>query len=101
KDAGAVVGVEIQVLSSIATREAYLELVPQFEKTSGNMVATTWSGTTAIMKLMAEDGGRFDVVVISRPELDQLVRQGKLAAGTEANLAKSGIGVAVRARAPK
>ena len=45
--------VEIKVLSSIATREAYLELVPQFERATGHKVTTTWSGTTAIMKQMA------------------------------------------------
>ena len=52
---------EIKVLSSIATKEAYLELVPQFEKASGHTVSTTWSGTTAIMKRMAA-GEQYDLV---------------------------------------
>ena len=55
---------EIKVLSSIATKEAYLELVPQFEKASGHTVATTWSGTTAIMKQLAA-GEQYDLVMIS------------------------------------
>jgi len=86
---------EIRVLSSIATREAYLELVPQFEKASGHTVATTWSGTTAIMQKMAA-GERYDLVMISATELDELIGQGKLAAGSRVDLAKSGIGVCVR-----
>ena len=58
---------EIKVLSSIATREAYNELVPQFERSSGHTVTTTWSGTTDIMKRMAAGGELHDLIVISRP----------------------------------
>ena len=91
---------EIKVLSSIATREAYLELVPQFERASGHKVATTWAGTTAIMQRMAA-GERYDLVMMSSSELDELARQGKVVSGSRVDLAKSGIGVAVRAGAPK
>ena len=45
---------EIDVLSSIATREVYNELVPRFEKASGHKVATTWAGTVDILKRMTE-----------------------------------------------
>lgn len=92
--------VEIKVLSSIATREAYLELVPQFERGSGHKVATTWAGTTAIMQRMAA-GETYDLVIISSSELDELTRQGKIVSGSRVDLAKSGIGVAVRAGAPR
>ena len=92
--------VEIKVLSSIATREAYLELVPQFERARGHKVATTWAGTVDIMKRMAS-GERHDVVMISSKELDELMQQGKIVAGSRVDLARCGIGVAVRAGAPK
>ncbi len=91
---------EIKVLSSIATSEAYLELVPQFESATGHKVATTWAGTTAIMQRMAA-GERYDLIVISSTELDELIRQGKIVAGSRVDLAKSGIGIAVRAGAPR
>src|SRR4051794_23100524 len=91
---------EIKVLSSIATKEAYLELVPQFEKSSGHTVATTWAGTTAIMQRMTKNE-QYDLVVISSTELDELIRQGKIASGSRVDLAKSGIGVAVRSGASK
>jgi molybdate transport system substrate-binding protein len=91
---------EIKVLSSIATREAYLELVPQFERATGHKVATTWAGTTDIMKRMAA-GERYDLVMISSDELDQLIKQGKVAPGSRVDIAKSGIGVAVRAGATR
>ena len=91
---------EIRVLSSIATKEAYLELVPQFEKAAGHTVVTTWSGTTAIMQRMAA-GETYDLVMISSSELDELIRQGKIVSGSRVDVAKSGIGVAVRAGAPQ
>jgi molybdate transport system substrate-binding protein len=93
---------EIKVLSSIATREAYNELVPQFEHASGQKVTTTWAGTVDIMKRMAAGGGEVhDLLIISSGELDDLIKQGKIAAGSRIDIAKSGIGVAVRAGAPK
>lgn len=92
---------EIKVLSSIATREAYNELVPQFERASGHKVTTAWAGTVEIMRRMAAGGEVHDLVVISATELEDLIRQGKLMAGSRVDLAKSGIGVAVRAGAPK
>jgi molybdate transport system substrate-binding protein len=91
---------EITVLSSIATKEAYLELVPQFESASGHTVSTTWAGTTAIVQRMAA-GERYDLIVISSTELDELIKQGGIVAGSRVDLAKSGIGIAVRAGAPR
>jgi ABC-type molybdate transport system substrate-binding protein len=43
---------EIKVLSSAAFREAYLELVPAFERATEHKVATTWAGTNGIMERM-------------------------------------------------
>jgi molybdate transport system substrate-binding protein len=91
---------EIKVLSSIATREAYLELVPHFERASGHKVTTTWAGTVDIMKRMAA-GERHEVVMISSKEMEELIQQGKVDGGSRADLARCGIGVAVRAGAPK
>lgn len=91
---------EIRVLSSIATREAYNELVPQFENISGHKVATTWAGTTAIMQRMAA-GESYDLIIISGTELDELIRQGKVMADSRVALARCGIGIAIRAGASK
>ena len=93
--------VEIKVLSSIATKEAYLELVPQFERASGHKVTTTWAGTVDIMKRMAAGEALRPRHRSPRRELDELIKQGKIVAGSRVDLAKSGIGVAVRAGAPK
>jgi molybdate transport system substrate-binding protein len=91
---------EIKVFSTIATKEAYLILVPQFERDSGNKVTTTWAGTVDVMKRMAA-GEIHDLIIISSTELDTLIKDGKIAQGSRLDIAKSGIGVAVRAGAPK
>jgi len=91
---------EVKVLASNAIKEAYLELVPQFEKASGHKVATTWAGTNDIKKRIAA-GETYDLVIMSRASLEEIVKSGKIVAGSPVNLVKSGIGVAVRAGAPK
>ncbi|AMN42425.1 molybdate ABC transporter substrate-binding protein [Rhodoplanes sp. Z2-YC6860] len=90
----------ITVLSSLATREAYLELVPQFEATNGHKVETTWAGTVNIMKRMA-DGEVFDLVISSSASIKDLTEQKKIVAGSAVNLSKTGIGIGVRKGAKK
>jgi molybdate transport system substrate-binding protein len=96
----AVTAAEIKVLASGAIKEAYLELIPQFEKASEHKVATTWAGTVDIKKRMAA-GEVFDLVIVASPELDAFIQEGKLAPGSRVDLVRSGVGVAVRAGAPK
>lgn len=91
---------DINVLASNALKEAYLELVPSFEKATEHKVATTWAGTNDIKKRMAA-GETYDLVIMAGPALDELVKQGKIVPGSRVDLAKSGVGVAVRAAAPK
>jgi len=91
---------DIKVLASNALKEAYLELVPGFEKATEHKVATTWAGTNDIKKRMAA-GETYDLVIMAGPALDDLIKQGKIVPGSRVDLAKSGVGVAVRAGAPK
>jgi molybdate transport system substrate-binding protein len=91
---------EIKVLASGAVKEAYLELLPQFEQASGHRVATEWSSTPDIRKRIAA-GESADLVILADNATQELIQQGKLAAGSRISFAKSGIGVAVCAGAPK
>jgi len=91
---------DITVLATPGIREAYLQLVPQFEKASGNKVATTWAGTADVMKRM-KAGEVFDAVILAANSLEELTDTGRLMAGSRADLARSLVGVAVRAGAPK
>jgi molybdate transport system substrate-binding protein len=97
---GAVQAAELKVLASGAVKEAYTELIPQFEKSSGHKVAITWAGTVDIKKKIGA-GETYDVVVVAAPEIDGFIKDGKVAAGSKVDLVKSGVGVAVKAGAPK
>jgi molybdate transport system substrate-binding protein len=90
----------ITVLSSLATREAYLELVPAFEKSAGCNVTTTWAGTVDINKRMAA-GEVFDLIISSNAAINDFATQGKIVQGTPTILAKAGIGIGVRKGAAK
>ncbi len=90
----------INVLSSNAIKAAYTELVPHFERASGHKVATVWAGTNDILKRMKANE-TYDLMIMARPTLDGLAREGKVVAGSQVDLVTSGIGVAVRAGAPK
>lgn len=98
--ADAVCAAEITVLAAGATKEAYLDLVPQFERSSGHKAVTTWTGTADIVKRLAA-GEVYDLVIVGGPEIDTFIQQGKMVPGTRVDLMKSGVGVAVRAGAPK
>jgi molybdate transport system substrate-binding protein len=91
---------EIRVLSTQATEEAYRELVPQFEKASGHKVATVFTGTLDANKRLAA-GESYDLLIMSAPSIDEHIKSGKVAAGSRVDLAKSGVGVGVKAGAPK
>src|SRR5262245_25578728 len=91
---------EIKVIASAAMKEAIVDLVPAFEKTSGHKVAVVWAGTEAITKRVS-GGEAADVVIIAAANIDKLIAEGKLATGSRTDIAKSGIGVAVRAGLPR
>jgi molybdate transport system substrate-binding protein len=89
---------EIKLLASGAIKDAYLELLPEFEKESGHKVVASWSSTTDIQKRVAA-GEVADLVILGNSGTEQLIKQGKLVAGSRAIFAKSGIYVAVRSGA--
>ena len=91
---------EIKVLASAATKEAYVELVPEFEKSSGHQVVTTWTGSANIKKQIAA-GEVYDLVIIGGTEIDAFIQQGKVVPGSRVDLMKSGVGIGVRAGAQK
>ena len=89
---------EIRVMQTAAFKAAYEELVPGFEKSSGHKVTTLWTPSVDMMKKL-KDGEIVDMAIMSATAIDELIKHGRLIART--NLATSGIGVAVRAGAPK
>jgi molybdate transport system substrate-binding protein len=96
---------EIKVVTSGGFTAAYLELVPQYESATHNKLATEFGpsmGTTHnAIPIRLERGEAIDVVILAGPALDDLIKQGKVRAGSRVDLVKSYIGMAVKAGAPK
>src|SRR3989449_3562177 len=80
--------VEIRVLSTQATQEAYLELVAQFEKATGHKVATVFTGTLNVQKRLA-DGEAYDLIIMAGPAIDEQIGLGQAGAGRPAAFAEN------------
>ena len=90
----------LNVYSSIAMRGALEELVPQFQKESGQTLTLKW-GTAAMLSKRIEEGEPADVAILTRANIDALGKAGKILAGTDVTLAQSGIAVAIKLGAHK
>jgi len=91
---------EIRVMLSAAFKEAYLELVPQFERATGHKVASLWVPSVQMMSRL-KGGEIVDLVILSRASLEEIMKAGLIATGGCHDLVKSGIGVAVKTGAPR
>jgi molybdate transport system substrate-binding protein len=91
---------EITVVSSTAMTEFLEAAIPLFEQKTGNKVKANFL-SSAILPGKVKDGVQADLVVTTPPIYDDLVKAGKLVAGSRADFIKSSAGVAVRAGAPK
>lgn len=86
---------EIKLLSAAALQPGFIALIPDFEKSSGHKVTTTY-GTAGAVADRVQKGEAADIVINSGPLIDQLQTQGKVVAGSRVNIAKVGVGVFVR-----
>jgi molybdate transport system substrate-binding protein len=96
---------QLKVLMSGGFSGAYEQLLPEFERTSGIKVATgsgasQGSGPQTIAAQLAR-GVAADVVILSREGLTDLIAANRIIAGTDVDLARVPLGVAVRAGTPK
>jgi molybdate transport system substrate-binding protein len=97
---GTASGAEIRVLSTQATEQSYRELVPQFEKATGHKVTTLFIGTLDADKRLAA-GEAYDLLIMSKESIEQHMKSGKVMQRSRVDLAHSGVGVGVKAGAPK
>ncbi len=91
--------IEIEVMTSNALRAVFGELAPAFEREYGHKISASYDPAQRMLKRVAA-GERADVAISSVSAIDQLTEQGVIAAGSR-TLARYGIGIAVRAGAPK
>lgn len=91
---------EINVFSSNALKSVLEELGPQFEKTTQNKLSFTLA-PAAVLKAKIDQGAAFDLAILTVPLTDALVAAGKIDGTTRSIIARGGLGVAMRAGAPK
>jgi len=94
------VAAELTVLSGGAVKAALTELAETWGRETGNRVTITYATTGASLQKLAA-GEPADVVVLTAEAIGQLAAKGTVIAGTMADVARVGIGVAVREGAPK
>jgi len=103
--AGSASAAEVRVMISGGLTAAYKELVPEFERLTGNTVLTAYGpsmGTTVnAIPIRLERGEPADVLIMVGYALGELVKQGKVVADSRVDLVKSPIGIAVKSGAPK
>ncbi|MBI2988917.1 MAG: substrate-binding domain-containing protein [Deltaproteobacteria bacterium] len=89
---------EVKVIGANPVKAVVQELGAQFERESGHKVVTKF--LTGV-KGEIDAGEPFDVAISTTSGIDGLIKEGKIIAATRADVAYAGIGVGVRAGAPK
>ena len=90
---------EIRALITTAMKAAVDELVPAFERTSGDSVRVSYGPSGGLARRFVA-GEPADVIIIDSGALEDLIRQGKVLPGG-IDIARIGIGLAVRKGAPR
>ena len=91
---------ELRVLSSIALKPVFEILTKNLEHACGLRLATRLLASPAVQREI-ESGAAFDIAISNPGIVDEMIRQGHLAAGTRVNIARSNVGVIGRSGAPK
>ena len=91
---------EIKILSTTAMKTSLDELAPEFERLNDAKLTFTFGPSARIAKLVA-DGEDNDVAIVTSQGIEDLIRQGRIVAGTRADIARSAMAMAVQKGAPK
>lgn len=97
---GVVAAAEIKVLSAVAMKSALDDLAPQFERATGHKLTISYAVAGELRKRI--EGGEFgDMTILPKPWFEPLLAQGKITEGSQMIVARSTVGVSVRAGTPK
>jgi molybdate transport system substrate-binding protein len=99
-DNAAAQSADVKVLSVLPLKTLLEELGPQFERATGHKLLIMYD-VSAALKRQIDAGEAFNVTVILPAMIDDLLKQGKVAAGTRTDIARAAVGVAVKKGAPK
>src|SRR5258707_1583370 len=90
---------EIDAMIPTAMKAAVDELAPSFERASGHVLRITYGPSGGLVGRL-NAGEAADLVVVDSKALDELIKQGKVVGG-RTDIARTGIGIAVRKGTPK
>ena len=91
---------EVKVWAGAVMPGVFAALGPQFERATGHKIVIQY-GPGLSFKRQIEAGEAFDLAIIGSDVVDDLIKQGKIAGDTRADIVRVGIGVGVREGAPK
>ncbi len=91
---------EIRILCSNGIRAAVEQLKPEAEKAIGRTFSIEFSASTALKKEI-DGGAAFDLTILTPGIVDDLVKSGKVVAGSATTLASADLGVGIKAGSPK
>jgi len=102
---GAAAAADVHVMISAGFYQVYTELAPAFERSTGHRLVTTrgpsLGDSPEAIPTRLKRGEPADVVIGVGASIDDLARQGLVRTGSKVDLARSQIGMVVRAGAPK
>jgi molybdate transport system substrate-binding protein len=90
----------MRVFSSIAVQPVVETLLAGFTQQTGIRPDFTWNTAPALIKRL-QAGETADLLILNRAGMDTMIREGRVAAGSETTLASSPAAIAVRAGAPR
>jgi molybdate transport system substrate-binding protein len=95
---------EIRVMTSGGLAAAYVELVPAIERSTAQKIVTLATSTGVRQEAIpnrVRRGEAVDVIMLPDAALNDLIKAGLVVAESRVPIARSGIGMAVRAGTPK
>jgi molybdate transport system substrate-binding protein len=90
----------VKVMSTLGLMGVLRDLAPRCDQAVGAKLVTAFAPTAALTERIRA-GEAADVAILTAAAIDALAREGTLAGGSRIDLARSTVGVAVRAGAPK
>ena len=90
---------EIKVLGVFPVEAVLVDLGELFHQDTGHTVTPAFE-TTGVIRQKLGAGDAVDVIILNDYEIDELMGQSIVAAGTRTDIARFGLGVAVRRGAP-
>src|SRR5947209_5008460 len=89
----------IRMLSTLGLMGAMRSLSSAYETATGVRIDADFAPTLALLKRL-RDGEAADLVILTREGLDEMIGEGRVIAESAADLARSFVGIAVRAGQP-